>query len=332
MPAGSLPEVWLRGPLPGYLPELMPAAHALLQAREDIERTAAAATLAELWVRPGEAAPAGYHLRHLTGSLDRLLTYARGEPLTDEQRRALAAEASAGASARELISAAQKQIDRALEQLRRTAPEQLAAPRDVGRAKLPTTVLGLLAHAAEHTARHTGQLITTLKVVRGSAGPPDDRAAALIRTLELVPHPEGGYYREIWRSEQLVEPADGRGPRAALTGIYFLLPMGAVSRWHRVRSDETWHFCEGAPLELLRIPSPSQAVHRTRVGALGADQLPVQCIPAGWWQAARSLGGYTLVTCTVAPGFEFADFELLSDRPELAAELRRTQPEASAFI
>jgi predicted cupin superfamily sugar epimerase len=331
MPAGSLPEVWLRGPLPGYLPELMPAAHALLQAREDIER-AAAATLAELWFRPGEAAPAGYHLRHLTGSLDRLLTYARGEPLSDGQRRALAAEGAAGASAPELASAAQEGIDRALEQLRQTPPEQLATRRDVGRAKLPTTVLGLLAHAAEHTARHTGQLITTLKVVRGSGRPSDDRAAELIRTLELVPHPEGGYYREILRSGQSVEPADGRGPRAALTGIYFLLTTGAVSRWHRVRSDETWHFCEGAPLELWQMQRMPPSLHRTRLGPLAADQQPVRCVPAGCWQAARSLGGYTLVSCTVAPGFEFADFELLSDRDDLAAELRRSQPEASPFI
>ena len=332
MPAGSLPEVWLRGPLPGYLPELMPAAHALLQAREDIERTAAAATLTELWFRPGEAAPAGYHLRHLTGSLDRLLTYARGEPLSDVQRRTLAAEGTAGASAPELVSAAQEQIDRALEQLRQTPAEQLATPREVGRSKLPTTVLGLLAHAAEHTARHTGQLITTLKAVRGSTPPSGDRAAELIRTLELVPHPEGGYYREIWRSGQSVEPADGRGARAALTGIYFLLTAGAVSRWHRVRSDETWHFCEGAPLELLQMQAPRLAVHRTRLGALGSDQRPVQCVPASCWQAARSLGGYTLVSCTVAPGFEFADFELLSDHDDLAAEVRRIQPEASSLI
>jgi predicted cupin superfamily sugar epimerase len=332
MPPGSPPEVWLRGPLPGYTPALMPAAHALLQAREDIERTAAAATSAELWSRPGEAAPAGYHLRHLAGSLDRLLTYARGEPLSAEQRRALAAEGTAGASGAELVSAAVGQLDRALEQLRRTPPGQLATPREVGRAKLPTTVLGLLVHAAEHTARHTGQLITTLKVVRGSIRPANDSAAELIRTLELAPHPEGGYYREIWRSGQEVEPADGRGARTALTGIYFLLPARAVSRWHRVRSDEVWHFCEGAPLELLQTEPETWALDRNRLGPRAGDQTPVHCVPAGRWQAARSLGSYTLVSCTVAPGFEFADFELLSDNAELAAELGRTQPDAATFI
>jgi predicted cupin superfamily sugar epimerase len=193
-------------------------------------------------------------------------------------------------------------------------------------------VLGLLAHAAEHTARHTGQLITTLKAVRGSARPSDERAPELIRTLELVPHPEGGYYREIWRSGQSVEPADGRGPRAALTGIYFLLTARAVSRWHRVRSDETWHFCEGAPLELLQMQRMPPSLHRTCLGPLAADQKPVCCVPAGCWQAARSSGLYSLLSCTVGPGFEFADFELLSARAELAAELAGRFPEAAPFV
>jgi predicted cupin superfamily sugar epimerase len=310
----------------------MPAAHALLQAREDIERTAAGAATAELWHRPGEAAPAGYHLRHLAGSLDRLLTYARGEPLTDAQRQALAAEGTPGASAQELVPAALVQIDRGLEQLRHTPAEMLATPREVGRAKLPSTVLGLLAHAAEHTARHTGQLITTLKAVRSAAAAAVNRGAELIRLLDLTPHPEGGFYREIWRSPASVEPADGRGTRAALTGIYFLLPAEAVSRWHRVRSDEIWHFCEGAPLELLQTRSGKWTLERVRVGPKAPGQMPVHCVPADSWQAARSLGLYTLVSCTVGPGFDFADFELLSDQPAAAAELRQAQPDATAFI
>lgn len=167
MAASSPPEVWLRGPLPGYPAPLMPVAHALLQAREDVERVAADATIEHLWQRPGQAASAGYHLQHLTGSLDRLLTYARGEPLDARQRTALLQEGTPGAPAPVLVAAALAQIDRALEQLRNTAIESLEAPRDVGRARLPSTVLGLLYHAAEHTSRHVGQLITTLKVVRG---------------------------------------------------------------------------------------------------------------------------------------------------------------------
>ena len=171
----STPEVWLRGPLPGFAPVLMPVAHALLQAREDVERVASEATAEELWQRPGAAASAGYHLRHLAGSLDRLFTYARGEPLNETQRAALLQEGTPGALASELVPAVVAQIDRALEQLRHTAPESLDAAREVGRARLPSTVLGLLFHAAEHTSRHAGQLITTLKVVR--AADPQNRQA-----------------------------------------------------------------------------------------------------------------------------------------------------------
>lgn len=166
MGSGNLPEVWLRGPLPGVVPPLMPAAHALLQAREELTRAAAGATMEELWRRPGSAAPAGYHLQHLAGSLDRLLTYARGESLGEEQRRALLQEGTPGASAAALLSAAHAAIDRALDQIRGTSAETLLEPREVGRARLPSTVLGLLFHAAEHTTRHSGQVITTLKALR----------------------------------------------------------------------------------------------------------------------------------------------------------------------
>jgi hypothetical protein len=163
----NLPEVWLRGPLPGYPPELMPVAHALLQAREDLERHAGAATVEELWERPGGAAAPGFHIRHLAGSIDRLFTYARGAMLDEEQRSMLTREGEPGAPAAELISAAQATIDRALAQLRGTARETLLEPREVGRARLPSTVLGVLMHAAEHTTRHLGQMKTTLKILRG---------------------------------------------------------------------------------------------------------------------------------------------------------------------
>jgi uncharacterized damage-inducible protein DinB len=167
--ASDAPEVWLRGPLPAYALELMPIAHALVQAREDVERVATNATAEELWQRPGDAASAGYHLQHLAGSLDRLLTYARGEQLTDAQRAALAREGVPGVPASVLVPAVLAQVDRALDQLRHTPVTTLEAAREVGRARLPSTVLGLLFHAAEHTSRHVGQLVTTLKVVRGLA-------------------------------------------------------------------------------------------------------------------------------------------------------------------
>ena len=173
MGSGNPPEVWLRGPLPGVVPLLMPAAHALLQAREELERAAAGTTTEQLWQRPGAAASAGYHLRHLAGSLDRLLTYARGEMLSEEQRRALLEESTPGASASALLSVALAAIDQALEQIRRTPPDTLLELREVGRARLPSTVLGLIFHAAEHTARHTGQLITTLRALAAPVTTPD---------------------------------------------------------------------------------------------------------------------------------------------------------------
>jgi predicted cupin superfamily sugar epimerase len=104
-----------------------------------------------------------------------------------------------------------------------------------------------------------------------------------------------------------------------------------VSRWHRVRSDEVWHHYEGAPLELWLMPPRELRLEHARVGPLSDGHTPVHCVPALWWQAARSLGAYTLVGCTVGPGFEFADFELLRDRPELADALCAALPEAAAF-
>ena len=159
-----------------------------------------------------------------------------------------------------------------------------------------------------------------------------DRAAELVRTLALTPHPEGGSYREIWRGGSLVEPADGRGTRAALTSIYFLLPGGAISRWHRVRSDEVRHHYEGAPLELLLVPPDAFRLERLHLGPLGPRQEPVRTVPATWWQAARSLGAYTLAGCTVGPGFEFDDFELLADQGPHADALCGALPEARAFL
>jgi predicted cupin superfamily sugar epimerase len=156
-----------------------------------------------------------------------------------------------------------------------------------------------------------------------------DPVAELIQELDLSPHPEGGNYREIWRSSERVESADGRGARSALTAIYFLLPAGAVSRWHRVRSDELWHHVEGAPLELALVPPDATRLERRLLGPFAPEQEPMRGVPAGWWQAARSLGAYTLVACTVGPGFEFADFEMMSDRE--ADAFCETLPDAAAY-
>lgn len=159
----------------------------------------------------------------------------------------------------------------------------------------------------------------------------DSRAGALIRALSLSPHPEGGYYREIWRSDASVEPADRRGLRAALTTIYFLLPAGAVSRWHRVRSDEVWQHVEGAPLELVTVPPTHDRVERILLGSFEAQSVPVHVVPAEWWQGARSQGAYTLVVCTVGPGFDFSDFEMLSDDSARVDAFCRALPAAAGF-
>ena len=159
------------------------------------------------------------------------------------------------------------------------------------------------------------------------------RAAALIATLGLSPHPEGGFYRELYRSPSRVLTPDGRGERAALTTIYFLLPNETHSRWHQVRSDEVWHLYEGGPLELFELAADGTGLVRHSLTAVSeSGGSPVHTVAADRWQAARSLGDYSLVGCTVAPGFEFADFRMLSDDPDLAEVVRRRWPDVAALI
>lgn len=157
------------------------------------------------------------------------------------------------------------------------------------------------------------------------------RVAELVRALALRSHPEGGHYAEVYRSAHRVRPTDRAVERSALTTIYFLLAAGERSRWHRVLGDEVWHFYEGDPLELLWTPSVDRAVERCRLGATD-DTRRVAVVPAGAWQAARPLGAYALVGCTVGPGFDFADFALLADQPDGAAALRRLAPELAELL
>jgi uncharacterized damage-inducible protein DinB len=153
-------------------PLLQPVAHALLQAREEIRHIVTPLEHDALWARPGGAASVGFHVRHAAGALDRLFTYARGESLTKTQLATLKAETAptqqGNATAGELVAAFEAQVERALAQLRETPGDRLTDAREVGRAKLPSTVLGLLFHGAEHTQRHVGQTIATAKVVQGS--------------------------------------------------------------------------------------------------------------------------------------------------------------------
>ncbi|MDB5572039.1 MAG: cupin [Hyphomicrobiales bacterium] len=138
-------------------------------------------------------------------------------------------------------------------------------------------------------------------------------AAQIVRQLDLKPHPEGGYYRETWR-----DPRTDANGRALSTLIYFLLDVGDVSAWHRVDAAEVWHFYAGAPLVLTMSPNGHDASASYLGPDLAAGQRPQIVVPAGHWQTATSLGEWTLVGCTVAPGFEFAGFELAPPnwRPE----------------
>jgi predicted cupin superfamily sugar epimerase len=150
----------------------------------------------------------------------------------------------------------------------------------------------------------------------------------LIKRYRLTPHTEGGHYRELYRSAEKVQLADGR-IRSAITAIHFLLGSGDISRWHRVESDELWHFCEGSPLELHEI---SRDLSDYTVHALDPREGSYfAVIPAGRWQAARSTGGYTLVSCMVGPGFDFSDFRLLADASGIRRDLLRRFPKAIHF-
>lgn len=161
-------EVWLRGPMPEIQPALQPVAFALLQVAEDLPPLLENLTPDQVWTRPGRSAAIGFHLAHMTGSLDRLFTYARGEALNEEQLAVLMAERALYDSRppiAPLLAKLEVGMQRAIEQLRRTRSDELEQPREVGRKRLPSTTIGLLVHAAEHTARHAGQISTLLKVL-----------------------------------------------------------------------------------------------------------------------------------------------------------------------
>ena len=167
----------------------------------------------------------------------------------------------------------------------------------------------------------------------GSCESMHPRAIELIDRLNLEPHPEGGFYRRIFQSRLGVLPDDGRGERAALTTIYFLLTADTTSRWHQVMSDEAWHLYEGGPLEILEVDASFTTMTCYRLASIGeADVQPVHVVPASHWQAARSLGAYSFIGCTVGPGFAFADFKLLADDEAAQARMRSKWPDVASLI
>jgi hypothetical protein len=161
-------EAWLRGPVPGVPPLLQPVAHMLLHALEDASGALDGLSADQIWSRPGGGASIGFHVRHLMGALDRLFTYARGEALSDAQMAALKAEGEPGtppADAAALRAELAAAVARATDQLRATPEPMLLDVRGVGRRQTPSTVLGLLAHGGEHSARHAGQALSVRRVV-----------------------------------------------------------------------------------------------------------------------------------------------------------------------
>jgi uncharacterized damage-inducible protein DinB len=163
-------EFWQRGPIENVPALLQPVAHALLQAREEVHTITAEFPEHLLWERPAGVASPAFHLQHLTGVVNRLFTYARKELLTKEQYAALAIEGKqeeTKANMQELISLFDKQVDAAIEELKTVDPKTLTDARGVGRKQIPTTLMGLYFHSAEHSMRHVGQLLVTVRVLKG---------------------------------------------------------------------------------------------------------------------------------------------------------------------
>lgn len=167
--ADKLPEVWLRGPLSNMPSLVQPVAQALLQAREELNELMNKFPEALLWDKVAGMASPGFHLQHLSGVLDRLFTYAKGEGLTEKQLEYLSAEGKPAdnISVNLLVEQFNLQVDKALRQLYETDESVLKEVRGVGRSQIPSTVIGLYTHAAEHTMRHLGQLLVTVKVLTG---------------------------------------------------------------------------------------------------------------------------------------------------------------------
>lgn len=163
----NLPEPWLRGPIAGVHPLVMPVFFTFAHVREELNKQTAGLTDAQVWAKPANTtASLGFHLKHMAGSVDRLMTYLGGAQLSQAQLETLKHESEAGASLDSMLRLVTDSFAAAEQQLRKIDPDSLYEPRVVGRRELPTTVLGLIVHISEHTQRHLGQAVTTAKLVR----------------------------------------------------------------------------------------------------------------------------------------------------------------------
>jgi hypothetical protein len=166
------PEPWMRGPLAGIDPLVAPLFYSFTMARQDLAEFTEGLTPDQIWARPFGLNPVGREIRHIGGSVDRLVTYLEGRELSEAQLAELKAEFEPGASRADLLAALDAQLARAEQVLRSIDPKTFAEPRSVGRKKLPTTVIGLIVHIAEHTQRHVGQAVSAAKLARAVAGKP----------------------------------------------------------------------------------------------------------------------------------------------------------------
>jgi uncharacterized damage-inducible protein DinB len=165
-PTDELPEAWMRGPIPGIHPLIAPSLYGFQQAREDLAKHTEGLTTDQIWVRPHGFGSVGFHLRHIAGSTNRLATYLEGKQLSKDQMAFMHREHEPGAAREELLAEIGTAFERVETLARSIDPERLSEPREVGRKRLPTTVLGLLTHIAEHTQRHVGQAISAAKLAR----------------------------------------------------------------------------------------------------------------------------------------------------------------------
>ncbi|MEP7372115.1 MAG: DinB family protein [Chitinophagaceae bacterium] len=167
MEKGQQLEFWLRGTLPEIIPVLQPVAHAVLQAQIEVQEALLHFPETLLWHKPAGVASVAFHLQHLAGVLDRLFTYAKGEQLSEEQLTILQNEGKEDTSIclADLVQRFNSQVELSINQLKNTTEKSLTETRGVGRKQIPSTVLGLLFHAAEHSQRHTGQLLVTAKIL-----------------------------------------------------------------------------------------------------------------------------------------------------------------------
>lgn len=161
-----LPEPWLRGTLSGEDPAVAQVLYSFEQTLEDLERWTSGLTDEQMWAKPHGLASVGFQIRHIGGSVDRLLTYVRGEQLTEQQKSEMQSEGDPGATRLELFGWLGERLGQAASAVRATDRRSFNEPRGVGKKQLPTTVIGLLIHIAEHTQRHTGQAIVTAKLAR----------------------------------------------------------------------------------------------------------------------------------------------------------------------